>query len=191
MRYISLFCIVFLFACSRSSTLPVYFEGESIPSFTMQDQSGKTLTQNDFLGKIYIADFFFSTCPGICKVMAKEMKNVQQQTLNMEDVALLSFSVDPETDTVERLKEYGQMVGAIEGKWHLMTGKYIDVFELAQKKYHITALKDATADGGIFHDDRLILVDKKGRVRGFYDIKDSLKMEQLIKDISYLQTEKK
>ena len=175
-------------ACGKSEKLPVFFENEPIPSFKMQNQAGKTLTEQDFLGKIYVADFFFSTCPGICKVMAKEMKTVQNQTKDMAEVQLISFSVDPETDSVARLKEYGEMIGATEGKWHLMTGKYENVFDLAQKKYHIAALKDATADGGIFHDERLVLVDKNGRVRGFYHIKDSVKMEQLMKDIGYLRS---
>lgn len=191
MRYIILFIFLFgIMACGKSDKLPVYFENEPIPAFKMQNQAGKEMTEKDFLGKIYIADFFFSTCPGICKIMAKEMKMVQNQTKDMEDVQLISFSVDPETDSVARLKEYGELIGAIPDKWHLMTGKYENVFDLAQKKYHISALKDAKADGGIFHDERLILVDKNGRVRGFYHIKDSVKMKQLIIDIGYLRTEK-
>lgn len=191
MRYIILFIFLFgIMACGKSDKLPVYFENEPIPAFKMQNQAGKEMTEKDFLGKIYIADFFFSTCPGICKIMAKEMKMVQYETKDMEDVQLISFSVDPETDSVARLKEYGELIGAIPDKWHLMTGKYENVFDLAQKKYHISALKDAKADGGIFHDERLILVDKNGRVRGFYHIKDSVKMKQLIIDIGYLRTEK-
>ena len=191
MRYIILFTfLVSIIACGKSDKLPVYFENEPIPTFKMQNQAGKEMTEKDFTGKIYIADFFFSTCPGICKIMAKEMKMVQNQTKDMEDVKLISFSVDPETDSVARLKEYGEIIDAIPDKWHLMTGKYENVFDLAQKKYHISALKDAKAEGGIFHDERLILVDKKGRVRGFYHIKDSVKMKQLIVDIGYLRTEK-
>lgn len=189
MKYISLLSLFFLIACGKSEKLPVFFENEPIPSFKMQNQMGKEMTEQDFMGKIYVADFFFSTCPGVCKVMAKEMKSVQNQTKEMQDVQLISFSVDPETDSVARLKEYGEIVGAIPEKWYLMTGKYENVFDLAQKKYHISALKDAKADGGIFHDERLILVDKRGRVRGFYHIKDSVKMVELIQDIRHLRTE--
>lgn len=182
--------LCFLWSCSSGDKLPVYFADEPTAVFSMTNQQGKIVTQKEMEGKIYVVDFFFSTCPGICKKMTSEMAKVQEKVKDMNDVHLLSISVDPETDSIPLLREYAIRNDVKEGKWDLLRGNYEDVFALAQKTYHVSALKDAKADGGIFHDERLILVDKNGRVRGFYHVMEDEKMQQLVKDIDKLRNEK-
>lgn len=177
-------------ACNRSK-MPVYFENEPKPTFKMWNQQGKIVTEKDLQGKVYVVDFFFSTCPGVCKEMTKDMRKIQDFTKDMWDVHLISFSVDPETDSVARLKKYGQDYGVIPQKWDLLTSTYQEVFDLAQKNFHISALKDAKADGGIFHEEKFILVDKQNRIRGYYHIRDTIQFKSLIRDIQYLRKEEK
>lgn len=190
-RFLFLTFVVFslgIFACNERK-MPIYFEGETPPAFKMMNQEGKIVTEKEMKGKVYIVDFFFSTCPGVCKDMTKNMRKVQGYTNGMWDVHLVSFSVDPETDSVAQLKKYAQEYGVIAEKWDLLTGNYQSVFDLAQKTFHVSALKDAKADGGIFHDEQFILIDKKNRIRGFYHVQDSVKLKALIRDIQYLRKE--
>lgn len=187
-RFLAVFLslTLFLLAC-RHVKLPIFFEDEPPPSFSMTNQFGKQITEKEMKGKVYVLDFFFTECPGVCKEMSTNMKKLQDFSKDMWDVHLLSFSVDPETDSVPRLKKYAQRYGAIEGKWDLLTGDYQTVFDLAQKTFHVSALKDAKADGGIFHDERFILIDKKNRIRGFYHIRDTVQFKKLLQDIMFLR----
>jgi protein SCO1/2 len=179
-----------MIACGGKK-LPVFFENEEIPMFEMMNQNGKMVSHHEMRDKVVVVNFFFSTCPGVCKELTAHMRNVQDVVKNMWDVHLISFSVDPEADSVAALKAYSIRQGVIPDKWDLLTGKDKEVFTLAQEHFHVSTLKDEAADGGIFHDERLILLDKRGRIRGFYHIKDSLKQKQLLMDIQYLRNEEK
>lgn len=169
--------------------VPVYFENEPPVDFKLTSQEGELITGSTLKNKVYVADFFFTHCPGVCKDMTAQMRKVQRVTHNFWDVKLVSFSVDPERDSVARLKEYGIENGIKPDRWYTLTGEYEQIFTLAQKTFHVSALKDEKADGGVFHDERLILVDKKGRIRGFYHLNDSIKFKQLLRDIDCVRKE--
>lgn len=187
--YLTFLLLAFLIqACDRKK-VPVYFENEPPVNFTLTNQDGKAITGNDLKNKVYVADFFFTTCPGVCKDMTAQMRQVQSFTKNLWDVKLVSFSVDPERDSVAQLKAYSIDNGVMPDKWHLLTGDYQQIFDLAQKTFHVSALKDEKADGGVFHDERIMLIDKKGRIRGFYHLKDSVKFKQLLREIDFLRKE--
>ena len=139
----------------------------TIADFSLTNQNGKTITDADYHNKIYIADFFFTTCPTICPLMTKNMADIQKQIINDDDVMLLSHSVTPEIDSVSQLKKYALEKGVNDSKWNLVTGDKKQIYELARKSY--LAVKD-DGDGGAYdmiHTENFILVDKEKRIRGF------------------------
>ncbi len=151
------------------STLQFVKKYHTIADFSLTNQNGRTVTQDDYKDKIYIADFFFTTCPSICPIMTKNMAEIQEQILNQNDVLLLSHSVTPEIDTVAQLKKYALEKGVNDTKWNLVTGDKKQIYELARKSY--LAVK-TDGDGGpydMIHTENFILVDKERRIRGFYD----------------------
>ncbi len=169
------------------STVQFVKKYHTIADFSLTNQNGKTITQNDYRGKIYIADFFFTTCPSICPIMTKNMAAIQQQILNQSDVLLLSHSVTPEIDSVAQLKKYAIEKGVNDAKWNLLTGDKKQIYELARKSY--LAVK-TDGDGGPFdmiHTENFILVDKERRIRGFYDGTKTEEVAQLILDLEQLQ----
>lgn len=169
------------------STVQFVKKYHTIADFSLTNQNGKTITQKDYRGKIYIADFFFTTCPSICPIMTKNMAAIQQQILNQSDVLLLSHSVTPEIDSVAQLKKYAIEKGVNDAKWNLLTGDKKQIYELARKSY--LAVK-TDGDGGPFdmiHTENFILVDKERRIRGFYDGTKTEEVAQLILDLEQLQ----
>ena len=157
-----------------------------IADFSLTNQNGKTITQNDFGGKIYVADFFFTTCPSICIAMTDNLLKVQEKIKNNPNVMLLSHSVTPEIDSVTRLKKYAVEKGVIDQKWHLVTGDKKVIYELARKSY--LAVKE-DRDGGDFdmiHTENFILIDPQRRVRGFYDGTDSEEIKRLLEELEIL-----
>lgn len=159
----------------------------TIADFKLINQNGDTITQNDYRDKIYIADFFFTTCPSICPVMTDNMVKIQQHILNDDEVMLLSHSVTPDIDSVAQLKKYSLEKGVNDKKWNLVTGDKKHIYELARKSY--LAVKD-DGDGGpydMIHTENFILVDKERRIRGFYDGTDSEEMEKLLSDLALLK----
>lgn len=140
-----------------------------IPDFTFTNHLGETVSQEDYEGKIYVADFFFATCPSICPKMATHLLEVQGHFLDRSDFAILSHTVNPEHDSVEVLKEYSEKVHAIDSVWNFVTGPKEDIYDIAFKGYFVNALPDEIAPGGFLHSQLLILVDKKGHIRGFFD----------------------
>lgn len=159
----------------------------TIADFSLTNQNGKTITQADYAGKIYIADFFFTTCPTICPIMTKNMAAVQSKIIDDPEVLLLSHSVTPERDSVPQLKKYALEKGVIDAKWNLVTGPKKDIYELARKSY--LAVK-TDGDGGPFdmiHTENFILVDKEKRIRGFYDGTKEEDIEQLLEDLEILK----
>lgn len=161
-----------------------------IADFSLTNQNGKTITQQDYANKIYVADFFFTTCGTICPIMTSNMKKVQQAILLDKDVMLLSHTVTPEIDTVAQLKRYAKEKGVIAEKWNLVTGSKKDIYNLARKSY-LVAKYDPTKDDayGIVHTENFVLVDKQRRIRGMYDGTDDEDIERLLADIAILKEE--
>jgi protein SCO1/2 len=159
----------------------------TIADFSLTNQNGDIITQEDYKDKIYIADFFFTTCPTICPIMTKNMADIQQEIITDDDVLLLSHSVTPEIDSVAQLKKYAIEKGVDDTKWNLLTGDKKQIYDLARKSY--LAVK-TDGDGGPFdmiHTENFILVDKQKRIRGFYDGTNKEDMEQLLTDLKILR----
>lgn len=160
----------------------------SIAPFELVNQHGDTITQKDYLGKIYVADFFFTTCPTICPIMTKNMTVLQEEFKNDPEVMLLSHSVTPEYDTPQVLNAYAKRMGVTSKRWNLVTGPRKDIYDLARKSY--MAVKDGFTDEdySMVHTENFMLVDKTGRLRGrSYDGTDLEEIEALIEDIYILK----
>lgn len=158
----------------------------TIADFALVNQNGDTITQEDYKDKIYIADFFFTSCPTICPIMTKNMASIQDKI--GDDVLLLSHSVTPQIDSVAQLKKYALEKGVDDSKWNLVTGDKKQIYELARKSY--LAVK-TDGDGGPFdmiHTENFILVDKKKRIRGFYDGTKVEEVERLLEDLQVLKS---
>ena len=159
----------------------------TIADFALTNQNGRTITQADYSGKIYIADFFFTTCPSICPIMTKNMARIQGSILDDDEVLLLSHSVTPDIDSVAQLKRYALEKGVLDHKWNLVTGDKKQIYELARKSY--LAVK-TDGDGGpydMIHTENFILVDKEKRFRGFYDGTRPEDIEKLMDDLHVLK----
>jgi protein SCO1/2 len=172
------------------STIQYQKKYHKIADFSLTNQNGETITQNDYKGKIYVADFFFTTCQTICPIMTNNMAKIQEELINDTDVLLLSHSVTPEIDSVEQLKRYALEKGVNDAKWNLVTGDKKQIYELARKSY--LAVKDF-GDGGPFdmiHTENFMLIDKKRQIRGFYDGTNADDIGRLLSDIAILKEEK-
>lgn len=159
----------------------------TIADFSLVNQNGKTITQEDYKNKIYVADFFFTTCPTICPIMTKNMADIQEEIKNDDDVMLLSHSVTPQIDSVPQLKKYALEKGVIDAKWNLVTGDKKQIYELARKSY--LAVK-TDGDGGpydMIHTENFMLIDKERRIRGSYDGTNEEDMQRLLEDIEILR----
>ncbi|GGK31364.1 SCO family protein [Yeosuana aromativorans] len=173
------------------STLQYQKKYHKIADFKLTNQNGKTVTQDDYKDKIYVADFFFTTCQSICPIMTNHMSVIQDKIMNDNDVMLLSFSVTPEIDSVAQLKRYAIEKGVNDKKWNLVTGDKKQIYELARKSY--LAVK-STGDGGPFdmiHTENFMLIDKKKQIRGFYDGTNPDDIDRLLDDIKILKQEYK
>ena len=160
-----------------------------IADFELINQNGKTVTHENFNGKIYVADFFFTTCPTICISMTDNLLKVQKEIQNNPNILLISHSVTPKIDSVTQLKKYAIEKGVNDKKWHLVTGDKKEIYKLARKSY--LAVKDE-GDGGPFdmiHTENFILVDPDKRIRGFYDGTDSKEIKRLLLEIKILNSE--
>ena len=173
------------------STIQYQKKYHKIADFSLTNQNGTTITQNDFKDKIYVADFFFTTCQTICPIMTDHMVDIQKEIINDDDVMLLSHSVTPEIDSVAQLKRYAIKKGVNDKKWNLVTGDKKEIYKLARKSY--LAVKD-NGDGGPFdmvHTENFMLIDKKRQIRGFYDGTNSEDIKRLLSDILVLKEEYK
>jgi len=169
------------------STLHYTKKYHKVADFSLVNQNGETITQEDYRDKIYVADFFFTTCLTICPIMTKNMGEVQEAIKDDPNIMLLSHSVTPQIDTVAQLKRYALEKGVIDSKWNLVTGNKKQIYELARKSY--LAVKN-DGDGGPFdmiHTENFILVDKEKRIRGFYDGTDREEIDRLLGDIKILE----
>lgn len=169
------------------STLHYKKKYHTIADFSLTNQNGKTITQEDYRDKIYVADFFFTTCPSICPIMTKNMAEIQNVVLDDPEVMLLSHSVTPVIDSVPQLKKYALEKGVVDSKWNLVTGEKKHIYELARKSY--LAVK-TDGDGGpydMIHTENFILVDKERRIRGFYDGTNREEINKLLEDLKILK----
>lgn len=157
-----------------------------ISDFKLTNQNGKEITQANYKDKIYVADFFFTTCQDICPVMTKNMYQLQEELKNDNQILLLSHTVIPEVDTVEQLKEYAIENNVDDSKWNLVTGDKKQIYELARKSY--LAVEDSNYNEyDMIHTENFMLIDKEKQIRGFYDGTDSVEINRLLKDIEILK----
>jgi len=158
----------------------------SIPAFKFVAHTGDTISSNYLRGKVFVADFFFSNCPGICLDMAKNLKKVQETFLDDEDLSIISYTVDPEADSVAQLYKYAIEHGIDSKKWLLLTGEKKKIYDLARYAYFVTALQGDGGPNDFIHSEKLILIDKEGRIRGYYDGTSEKEVDRLIADIKIL-----
>lgn len=167
--------------------------GHTIGDFTFQNQNNEIITQVEIEGKVFVAEYFFTTCGTICPKMNEQMKRVQFAYSNEEEVKILSFTVNPEVDTVEQMKRYAVRHGAKDGQWHFLTGTKEKLYDLARKSFFM--LKPAEAqnlgDAGsdFIHTNNFVLVDRQKRIRGYYDGTSEKEVGTLIEDIERLLNE--
>jgi len=165
-----------------------------IADFSFQNQNNKTITQKDYENVIYVADFFFTTCPTICPIMTDNMVWLQDKIKDMPNVKLLSFSVTPDIDTPEVLRKYADKKGVIDSKWNMVTGDKKAIYYLARQSFLAVKTETTGELYDMVHTENFILVDKNGRIRGFYDGTnldqdkgdDTKNMIQLLEDIKWL-----
>lgn len=163
---------------------------QTVPDFSLTNQDGKIIDQNTLNGKIYVADFFFVTCPTICPRMKKNLLTIYNTYKGNPNILFLSHTIDPDHDSVSVLKDFAERLGADSKQWLFLTGNRDSIYELATHGYYATALPDSTEPGGYVHSGGLILVDKNRRVRGIYDGTSAKDAEVLINDIEILLDEK-
>jgi protein SCO1/2 len=160
-----------------------------ISDFNLINQNGEAITKEDFEGKIYVADFFFTRCQTICPIMAVNMKDLQEEFKNDPDLKFLSHSVTPVMDSVPVLRAYADKNEAIDGKWEITTGDKRHIYELARKSYFAVLDEGDGGDQDFIHTEQFILVDQEGQIRGFYDGTEKEEMQRIIDDITILKRE--
>jgi protein SCO1/2 len=171
------------------STVQYISKYHTVEDFSFINQNGKTITQKEYEGKIYVADFFFTTCGSICPIMTSNLVLVQKAIINNPKVMLLSHTVFPETDSVPVLKAYALRNGVIDSKWNLVTGDKKQIYSMARKSYLAVKLGKPNELYDMVHTENFVLVDSKRRVRGFYDGTKEEDIQRLIEDINFLCSE--
>lgn len=198
--------IIILFAAcnSEQKKLPIYGQRETvvkqvdgkevtdtiyhtIPAFNTVDQYGDSVTDKTLDGKIYVADFFFTSCPSICPIMHRNMLNVYAAFKDVADFNIISYTIDPKHDSVAVLKNYADKLGINDKKWLLLQGNKDEIYKLSES--YLVKKPEEDAKEQFIHDGYFLLIDKQKRIRGSYDGTDVKQVEQLIADIKTLQTE--
>lgn len=182
----------------KEQSLPVFGEKEitatdtiyhTIGSFRLVNQDSTVVTNETLRGKIYVTDFFFTSCRTICPVMKTQMSRVYESIEDDHEVLLVSHTIDPEYDTVALLHDYADRLGVKSNKWHFLTGHKDSIYYLAQTSYFATAMEAPEEPDGFIHSGAFLLIDKKGRIRGKYDGTKEEDVNQLLKDIKILKKE--
>lgn len=145
--------------------LEINGEAKKVPAFSFTNQEGKTITNKDYEGKVYIVEFFFTTCPTICPRMNKNLVQIQNSFIGFENFGVASFTINPEYDTPEVLKKYAVKYGITNPNWHLMTGNIDTIYDLANKGFNLYTAKDVEVEGGFEHSGNFALIDKNGFIR--------------------------
>ncbi len=189
--------VLLLSSCSEKKELPIFGAKEfivgidkdtvyhTIPFWSFINQDNERVSSQDYQDKIYIADFFFTHCPGVCPELLESLKTVQQ-ALKGTDVSIISHTVDPKNDTPERLKWYVNKNNIDTQNWNFLTGNKQEIYELGVNGYLVPNQEDALAPGGFLHSEKFILIDKKKRIRGFYNGRDQASVNQLLEDVKLL-----
>ena len=194
---------IFYFILKPKDTLPIYQPAQvnaklvdtsvahrikyhTISDFNLINQNGDTITQAFYDNKIYVADFFFTTCQSICPIMTKNMKKVQDKLINDKEILLLSHSVTPEIDSIEQLKRYAIANQINDDKWNLVTGDRKQIYNLARKSY-LAVEDNPLREYDMIHTENFMLIDKKNQIRGFYDGTLESEISRLLDDIEILK----
>ena len=162
----------------------------TISNFSLTNQNGQTVTQDTYEGKIYVADFFFTTCQTICPIMTSNMVELQGKLANNPNVLLLSHTVMPEIDTVAQLKKYALQKKVNAAQWNLVTGSKQEIYDLARKQY-LVAKENPDDPLGLVHTENFVLIDTQKRIRGFYDGTQTQEIDRILHDIGVLQNQGK
>jgi protein SCO1/2 len=203
MKYLFPLLLLVLQGCQPKKALPIYedkvvvmIDGRvdsivsKLSAFNLVDQKGELVNDLTIGGKITVVDFFFTSCPTICPKMKMELLRVHEAYHLDKNFQILSFTIDPKRDTVDRLNVYSQKLGIkTNDTWHFVTGNKDTIYSLAER-FMIQAAEDEDAPGGFVHNGKFVLFDQKGRIRGYYDGTKEEKVTQLIEDIAQLQEKK-
>ncbi|UOE52524.1 SCO family protein [Mucilaginibacter sp. SMC90] len=206
--YLFALAIVFTACKERRRTLPIFGPHQpvervvngakivdtvyqTIPAFKFINQDSAVISNHDLDGKIYVADFFFTSCPSICPVMHRNLMKVYEKYKGNDQVMLLSHTIDYKYDLPHVLKKYALKLGVDGPQWQFVRGTKDSVYTLAKKNYLVSVGEDGQAPGGYVHQGYLVLVDKQKRVRGAYDETDAKQVEQLLNDMDILIAEEK
>ena len=173
------------------TTIQYVANNHRIGNFSFLNQNGEKITQEDYDNKVYVADFFFTTCPTICIAMTDNMVRIQEAIKNDKNAKLLSFSVTPDIDSVPVLKKYAIEKGVIDSKWNLLTGDKKEIYTLARKSYLVVKEGKPEELYDMVHTENFVLVDRQKRVRGFYDGTKTEDVDRLIEDLKWLSSRKK
>ena len=202
-----IFFFIFLFSCNTNpEKLPILGNKEAvikmvngkqikdtiyhqIPNFEFINQDSSNITQQDYEGKIYVADFFFTTCPTICPKMKTQMLRIYEKFKDNPKVGILSHTIDPRHDTPTVLREFMNNLNIKSKMWQMVTGDKAKIYEIGQKSYIVSATDDPTQPGGIVHSGAFVLVDKNRHIRGIYDGTEPEKVDKLMKDMEVLLNE--
>lgn len=190
-------CCLLLSSCvPKEKELPIFGQRDvvgtdtvyhTIAKFSFVDQDSTLITNETFKDKIYVTDFFFTSCRTICPIMKTQMLRVYEATKEMPDVLILSHTIDPEYDTVALLHDFAERLDVESKRWHFVTGAKDSIYKIAQTSYFATAMEDKTEPDGFIHSGAFLLIDKKGRIRGKYDGTKEEEVNRLIMDIKKLR----
>jgi len=150
---------------SKLAFIEINGEAKKVPSFSFTNQDGKTITNQNYLGKVYVVEFFFTTCPTICPKMNDNLVQIQNAFKGVDNFGIASFSIDPEHDNIQVLKDYAEQYGISNPNWHLMTGTEEDIYKLANQGFNLYTAKEEEVEGGFEHSGNFALIDKNGFIR--------------------------
>jgi protein SCO1/2 len=174
---------------AKQEPLPVL---GTVPDFSLTEHCGQQIGLHDLRGHVWIADFIFTNCAGTCPIMTTAMVDLQTETAkeNMNEVTLVSVTVDPARDTPEVLRRFAEGYGADANRWHFLTGDSASIQQLANKGFRLSAATSGgSGDEPIIHSNRFVLVDRQAQIRGYYDGTDEVEVKQLLRDIKRLYRE--
>ena len=203
MKFINIFFLIFIFSCSKDRELPIYGRSEivknetnegliydtihhTIKEFEFINQDSLIVNNETFKNSIYVADFFFTTCPTICPVMKNNLIKVYNNYLDNDKVMYLSHTINPEYDNVKVLRNYSDRLNINSNIWHFVTGDINQIYMIAKNSYMVTAIEDENEPGGFLHSGAFLLVDSKKKIRGVYDGTIESEINRLISDIEIL-----
>ncbi len=169
--YIGISFIILIFGIYAVPKIIDRFNGNDLvvigpaPKFELTDQHGKKISNKNYEGKVYVAEFFFSTCPSICPIMNRNMVSVQNEFFGNPNFGIVSITINPENDTPEVLKEHAKKLGANSANWHFLTGDKKYIYSIANSGFNLYAGQNSKADGGFEHSGLFALIDKEGKIR--------------------------